>query len=115
MTPRFDSWEDFVPDPTMSYSKKIAEAFENLEVSLKVSAESVADLCKHLKATDGTAIALVDRIAESFKQIVTDFNKTDAIVKAAASERMEKERELWRAIDALKKKIEGGDSWRGEG
>ena len=95
--------------------KKIAEAFENLEVSFNVCAESAVELCNHLKATDKTAIAMVGRIAEAFRQTIIEANKTGAIVKAEIDEGMAAVRELQKVVDGLGKKIEGGDSWRGEG
>ena len=142
MSKRFDSWKDFVPDPIMSDSKKIVEAFENLEVSITLAAESGENLGGMLEAhaTEILVLENATTIPEIFEQLLKmrasgniqkfiqaakeltavfkdtadETNRIRAVVEATLNETLAKFRELEKIVADLQKRIDEGDSWKRE-
>jgi seryl-tRNA synthetase len=126
----------------MTHSKKLTEAFENFEVSFTLGAEGAQNLGCMLKAhaadlqalenaatvselleqllkmqTSGNILKLTqaaDELTKFFEDIAREGKKTAAAIEAAAKEENDEIRKLQTAVDDLKKRIEEGDSWRGE-
>lgn len=124
----------------MSDSKKIVEAFENLQVSLNLGAETCQNITGTLKATVADILILEEAttVQQLFDQLIKmresgniqkfiqltgeltfvlkdalrETVKTATAVEAECNEIKNEVRKLGETIDDLNKRINEGDSWR---